>query len=32
LRCETAATLCLGLHWWGSQLCGKTDAHMEATP
>ena len=20
LRCETAATLCLGLHWWASQL------------
>lgn len=20
LRCETAATLCLALHWWGSQL------------
>ena len=27
LRCETAATLCLGLHWWGSQLSGKPDAH-----
>ena len=26
LRCETAATLCLGLHWWGSQLSGKADA------
>lgn len=22
LRCETAATLCLGLHWWASQLPG----------
>ena len=20
LRCETAATLCLGLHWWASHL------------
>ena len=20
LRCETAATLCLGIHWWASQL------------
>ena len=26
LRCETAATLCLGLHWWASQLAGKADA------
>lgn len=23
LRCETAATLCLGLHWWASQLPGQ---------
>lgn len=22
LRCETAATLCLGIHWWASQLSG----------
>jgi len=29
LRCETAATLCLGLHWWGSQLAGKADAATE---
>ena len=26
LRCETAATLCLGVHWWASQLAGKADA------
>ena len=26
LRCETAATLCLGIHWWASQLAGKADA------
>lgn len=26
LRCETAATLCLGLHWWASQLPGGPDA------
>jgi 16S rRNA (uracil1498-N3)-methyltransferase len=26
LRCETAAMLCLGLHWWSSQLPGKPDA------
>lgn len=25
LRCETAATLCLGLHWWASQLPGAPD-------
>ena len=25
LRCETAAVLCLGLHWWGSQLPGHAD-------
>lgn len=25
LRCETAATLCLGLHWWASQLPGHPD-------
>ncbi|WP_308621345.1 16S rRNA (uracil(1498)-N(3))-methyltransferase [uncultured Desulfovibrio sp.] len=25
LRCETAATLCLGLHWWASQLPGGPD-------
>ncbi len=25
LRCETAATLCLGLHWWASQLPGRPD-------
>lgn len=23
LRCETAATLCLGLHWWASHLPGR---------
>ncbi len=26
LRCETAATLCLGLHWWASQQPGHPDA------
>ena len=26
LRCETAATHCLGVHWWASQLAGKVDA------
>lgn len=26
LRCETAATLCLGLHWWASQQKGRPDA------
>ena len=26
LRCETAATLCLGLHWWAAQLPGGPDA------
>lgn len=26
LRCETAATLTLGLHWWASQLPGRPDA------
>ncbi len=25
LRCETAAALCLGLHWWASQLPGGPD-------
>lgn len=25
LRCETAAVLCLGLHWWASQLPGGAD-------
>ena len=25
LRCETAAMLCLGLHWWASQLPGRPD-------
>ena len=25
LRCETAATLCLGLHWWASQQQGRPD-------
>lgn len=25
LRCETAATLCLGLHWWSSQQEGRPD-------
>lgn len=32
LRCETADTLCLGLHWWSSQLPGKPDARPEARP
>ncbi|MDE7241201.1 MAG: 16S rRNA (uracil(1498)-N(3))-methyltransferase [Desulfovibrio sp.] len=27
LRCETAATLVLGLHWWASQLPGGPDFH-----
>lgn len=27
LRCETAATLCLGLHWWASQLPGHPGFH-----
>ncbi|MBQ9405509.1 MAG: 16S rRNA (uracil(1498)-N(3))-methyltransferase [Desulfovibrio sp.] len=26
LRCETAATLCLGLHWWAAQQADKPDA------
>ncbi len=26
LRCETAATLCLGLHWWAMQQAGRPDA------
>lgn len=26
LRCETAASLCLGLHWWAAQLPGKQDS------
>lgn len=26
LRCETAATLCLGLHWWASQQAGRPDS------
>ena len=30
LRCETAATLCLGVHWWASQLAGKVDAAPES--
>ena len=25
LRCETAATLCLGIHWWASQQEGRPD-------
>ena len=29
LRCETAATLCLGLHWWASQQEGRSDAPRE---
>ncbi|MBO4301164.1 MAG: 16S rRNA (uracil(1498)-N(3))-methyltransferase [Desulfovibrio sp.] len=29
LRCETAATLCLGLHWWASQQAGRADATGE---
>ncbi len=24
LRCETAATLCLGLHWWSSELAARS--------
>lgn len=31
LRCETAATLTLGLHWWASQQAGGPD-HSEARP
>lgn len=31
LRCETAATLTLGLHWWASQQPGGPD-HSEACP
>lgn len=31
LRCETAATLCLGLHWWASQLPGHPDSHQQGT-
>ena len=27
LRCETAAALCLGIHWWASQLPGGPDFH-----
>ncbi len=30
LRCETAATLCLGLHWWASQLPEKMNFSMES--
>lgn len=30
LRCETAATLCLGLHWWASQLPGHPDCHGDS--
>ncbi|MGE9985888.1 16S rRNA (uracil(1498)-N(3))-methyltransferase [Desulfovibrio sp. SGI.169] len=29
LRCETAATLCLGIHWWASQLPGRGVARAE---
>lgn len=29
LRCETAAALCLGLHWWASQLPGSVDASLQ---
>lgn len=29
LRCETAAVICLGLHWWVSQQPGKPDAAEE---
>lgn len=29
LRCETAATLCLGMHWWASQLPGHADFRRE---
>ena len=29
LRCETAAALCLGLHWWASQLPGGPDCHEQ---
>lgn len=28
LRCETAATLCLGLHWWASQLSQAKDSAL----
>ena len=30
LRCETAATLCLGIHWWASQLPGRNAEHAES--
>ncbi len=30
LRCETAATLCLGLHWWASQQKGRPDAPQDS--
>ena len=30
LRCETAATLCLGLHWWASQLPEKMCSSEES--
>lgn len=29
LRCETAATLCLGIHWWAAQLPGRGAAGAE---
>ena len=32
LRCETAATLCLGLHWWASQLPGAVDSRQPDGP
>lgn len=32
LRCETAAALCLGLHWWASQLPGGPDFHEPGAP
>ena len=30
LHCETAATLCLGIHWWASQLPGRNAEHAES--
>lgn len=32
LRCETAAALALGLHWWASQLPGGPDFHGPGAP
>lgn len=32
LRCETAATLCLGLHWWASQAPERRDSKPPLAP